>query len=100
MFGYSTNGTDKIRALKVAQRRSAQERWPFLTTLDLSGLHNPVQLARLIQDRSAVSRGEADAQVEIWMRGYNRRVLGRGALPSFITFTPTLRPRLSLAPSK
>ena len=67
MFGYAAGDTPKVRASKAALRKTAQSRWPFLTTLDLSMVHNQLQLATLIKDRTGNSRAAADNDVRDWL---------------------------------
>ena len=54
MFGYNGE-TKNALARVVALRRAAMLEWPFLTTLDLSMIHNDVQLASIVKDRMALS---------------------------------------------
>jgi hypothetical protein len=65
MFGYDGETQDRLIPM-LALRRAAQLEWPFLTTLDLSMIHNDVQLASVVKDRTAVSRDEAEASVRAW----------------------------------
>ena len=65
MFGYNGE-TKNALARVVALRRAAMLEWPFLTTLDLSMIHNDVQLASIVKDRMALSRAEAEQSVFAW----------------------------------
>ncbi len=67
MFGYAAGDPREVRAAKVARRATAQARWPFLTTLDLSMLHNETQLASMVKDRTGNSREVADTDVHEWL---------------------------------
>ena len=67
MFGYSGGDTIRVRTKKVARRKNARSRWPFLTSLDLSMVHNEIQLATLVKDRTGNSRAVADNDVRDWL---------------------------------
>jgi hypothetical protein len=71
MFGYDGETQDRLIPM-LALRRAAQAEWPFLTTLDLSMIHNDVQLASVVKDRTAVSRAEAEASVRAWSSKNNK----------------------------
>jgi hypothetical protein len=66
MFGY--DGEPREQLPQILQKRAAALRkWPFLTTVDLSIIHNEVQLASTVKDRMGTSRAEADADVQAWL---------------------------------
>lgn len=97
MFGTIEGVTTPLNTRKVAERKTAQVRWPFLTTADLSGLRNPVELAQLVQVRAGASSAEANAQVHVWMLGYKKRVTPQaGSLRRFGSHSPTLRSLVSV----
>jgi hypothetical protein len=65
MFGYNGETEDRLAGM-LALRRAAQLEWPFLTTLDLSMIHNDVQLASMVKDRTSVSLAAAEQSVREW----------------------------------
>jgi hypothetical protein len=79
MFGYDGEIGEDL-SIMIAKRVGAQARWPFLTTLDLSMIRNPVQLASTIKDRTGVTRVAADTDVGSWLRGPKQ------TKPSKVTF--------------
>ena len=40
----------------VDARIAAQMKWPFLTTLDMSTIHNQVQLSGVVRDRTGYQK--------------------------------------------
>lgn len=69
MFGYSSGETVATTARKQGYRILAQAQWPFLTSLDLSMLHNEAQLVSMIKDRSGLPLAVAQHDVAQWMKG-------------------------------
>ncbi len=67
MFGYMGDESDKTVARKIAYAAGAQRRWPLLTRCDLTTLHNELQLASIVKDRSEPSKRDGDAAVHVWM---------------------------------
>jgi len=83
MFGYSAGAAPQVLADMIAERAPARSRWPFLTTLDLSTIHNEKQLISIVKDRTGETLAEAQHDVRRWLEGYRARVAG-GALQSKI----------------
>lgn len=73
MFGFERGGSHEAMQREVRERAYAHEQWPFLTTLDLSTIHNVEQLKGLVKDRIGYSNFDTDAQVDSWMLGYSKR---------------------------
>ena len=85
MFGYEAGATPQVRAKMIADRVPAKREWPFLTSLDLSALHNEQQLASMVKDRTGSTLAEAQNHVGRWMQGYTARVAeGGSASPASI----------------
>ena len=76
MFGYEMTAMPKVRTRMIAERAAARSRWPFLTSLDLSTIHNEEQLAAMVKDRSGQSYTETHEDVERWAHGYRARIAG------------------------
>jgi hypothetical protein len=74
MFGYNSDASTQVLAARRAERGPAHERWPFMTSLDMSAVHNELQLAELIKDRRSVSLAAAEADVSAWLAGYRQRM--------------------------
>ena len=74
MFGYQVGATSQVMARMTAERSIAQQRWPFLTSLDLSAINGEGQLASLVKDRTGKSLAEAQSDVHAWMADYQARV--------------------------
>ena len=47
----------------------AQKEWPFLTNFDLSTIKSEPQLIAIVKDRASLSRPDAEARVQAWMKG-------------------------------
>lgn len=73
MFGYEGGLTPEVLTMLVAERTIAHDRWPFLTTIDMSMVHNDEQLTTLVKDRTGASRAAALADVKQWRLGYDER---------------------------
>lgn len=78
MFGYEGGESGPVLVGMKAERKAAQTRWPFLTTLDLSMINNEPQLATMVKDRTGKSRSEAERDVHDWFQGYETRMLAAG----------------------
>lgn len=74
MFGYNADASPQILAARRAERALARARWPFMTTLDMSAIHNERQLAGLVKDRLGVSGAQAQADVSEWLEDYRSRL--------------------------
>ena len=74
MFGYSAGAAPRVLANMIAERGFARSRWPFLTSLDLSAIHNEQQLITMVKDRTGETLAEAQDDVRPWMEGYRARV--------------------------
>jgi hypothetical protein len=85
MFGYAAGATPQVRAKMIAERAPAQREWPFLTSLDLSAVHNELQLVSMVKDRTGSTLAEAQDDVRRWMKGYTRRVADGGSVPATST---------------
>ena len=75
MFGYAGERSDELRGM-VAARIAARVKWPFLTTLDMSMIHNQVQLSGVVRDRTGTSKKDAENDVRSWMIGQGLAVSG------------------------
>ncbi|MDC9823291.1 hypothetical protein PRN20_06075 [Devosia sp. ZB163] len=80
MFGYAAGGAPQVLVGMIAERDAARNRWPFLTTLDLSVIHNEPQLVTMVKDRTGKSRSEARGEVHEWLKGYEARLLAATSL--------------------
>ena len=78
MFGYAGEKSDELRGM-VAARIAAQVKWPFLTTLDMSMIHNQEQLSGVVRDRTGTSKKDAENDVRSWMVGQGLAVSGSTA---------------------
>jgi hypothetical protein len=79
MFGYQAGASPQAMAKMKAERSRAVERWPFLTSLDLSTISGERQLASIVKDRTGSSLADAQSDVHQWMIGYSERVSGATA---------------------
>ena len=79
MFGYEGGEPEARLIAMTAERSGAHARWPFLTSLDLSSVHNETQLATIVKDRSGRSAADANREVHEWFGGYRTRVFGSAA---------------------
>jgi hypothetical protein len=93
MFGYRGGEPQQITDQKISERKTAQAKWPFLTTLDLSTIHSEEQLVFLIKDRTGASIAQVRPIVHDWMAGYRHR-----AAKSLKASGGQLRSRLSNRP--
>ena len=78
MFGYAGEKSDALRGM-VAARIAAQVKWPFLTTLDMSMIHNQEQLSGVVRDRTGTSKKDAENDVRSWMVGQGLAASGSTA---------------------
>jgi hypothetical protein len=74
MFGYEGGEPKALLTAMIAERTAARARWPFLTSLDLSSIHNESQLATMVKDRTGGSATHANHEVHDWVDGYESRV--------------------------
>jgi hypothetical protein len=74
MFGYDGGEPKALLTAMIAERTAARARWPFLTSLDLSSIHNESQLATMVKDRTGGSATHANHEVHDWVDGYESRV--------------------------
>jgi hypothetical protein len=74
MFGYEGGEPKALLTAMIAERTAARARWPFLTSLDLSSIHNESQLATMVKDRTGGSAAHANHEVHDWVDGYESRV--------------------------
>jgi hypothetical protein len=74
MFGYEGGEPKALLTAMIAERTVARARWPFLTSLDLSSIHNESQLATMVKDRTGGSAAHANHEVRDWVDGYESRV--------------------------
>jgi hypothetical protein len=72
MFGYDGERREQLPQI-IGMRTAALKKWPFLTTRDLSMIHNELQLASTVKDRLGISRAEADADVRAWLNERDHR---------------------------
>jgi hypothetical protein len=79
MFGYQGGESQQITRRKIRERRTAQAKWPFLTSLDLSMIHNEEQLTYLVKDRTGGAIQEVRPIVHDWMGGYRQRAVANAA---------------------
>lgn len=69
MFGFSGGESAETVLRKKGYRSSAQAKWPFLTTYDLSTIKTAGQLRAIVQTRASLSEQTAAADVGAWMEG-------------------------------
>jgi len=68
MFGYQGETGGELAGM-IGARDAAHAKWPFLTTIDMTTVHNQVQLASLVKDRTGASKKDAENDVQGWMVG-------------------------------
>lgn len=73
MFGYSGGETADVVARKRDMMKSAQARWPFLTTIDCSTIKTRGQFVSLIRTRAQITEEKASDQIDAWMKSNNFR---------------------------
>jgi hypothetical protein len=67
MFGFESGESAHVASRKKMRRREAQERWPFLTDFDLSGIRDEDQLVAAIVSRSATPEAQVRRNVQAWL---------------------------------
>jgi hypothetical protein len=80
MFGYEGGEPSARLVAMTAERSGARAIWPFLTSLDLSRIHNETQLATMVKDRTGGSAADANRQVRDWFEGYQSRLSDSAAI--------------------
>lgn len=68
MFGFKSGENAHAASRKKMRRREAQQRWPFLTDFDLSGISDERQLVAAIVSRSPISEAQARRHVQAWLQ--------------------------------
>jgi hypothetical protein len=68
MFGFASGESAHVASRKKTRRREAQERWPFLTDFDLSGIRNEDQLVATIIARTGIPEPQARRNVQSWLQ--------------------------------
>lgn len=84
MFGYEAGGVPQALAGMINERDAARQKWPFLTSLDLSVIHNEPQLVTMVKDRTGKSRSEVQVEVHEWLKGYEERLMAATSLDTSI----------------
>lgn len=74
MFGYHAGTTQQALGRMTAERAIARERWPFLTSIDLSGINAEQQLVSMVKHGTGKSLAGARSDVGEWIVGYRSRV--------------------------
>jgi len=69
MFGFSGGESRDTVSRKKGYMAEAQKEWPFLTNFDLSTIKSEPQLIAIVKDRASLSRPDAEARVQAWMKG-------------------------------
>jgi len=69
MFGFQVGESTDTVARKKGYMKDAQHRWSFLTNFDVSTIKNEIQLRTMVKDRSSISQGGAQCDVQAWMQG-------------------------------
>ena len=60
MFGFQGGETADTVSRKKGYRTDARQRWPFLTTYDLSTIKNEAQLRSMVKGRAGISENSGD----------------------------------------
>ena len=68
MFGFQSGESTHAASRKKMRRREAQERWPFLTDFDLSGIRNENQLVAAIVSRTPIPEAQVRRHVQAWLQ--------------------------------
>ena len=68
MFGFQSGESAHAASRKKMRRREAQDRWPFLTDFDLSGISNEEQLVARIIARTGIPESQARRNVQAWLQ--------------------------------
>ena len=69
MFGFRGGESADTVARKKGYMEEAKQRWPYLTTFDLSTIKNEVQLRSIVKDRSSITETQANSDVQTWLEG-------------------------------
>lgn len=69
MFGFIGGQSVENVARKRTYLAEAQQKWPFLTTIDCRSLKSTEQLTALIKVRAGLSDAQADMDVKAWADG-------------------------------
>jgi hypothetical protein len=67
VFGFQGGESAETVSRKKDYRKSAQQRWAFLTHYDLSTIKNKDQLRAMVKGRSSITDAQALSEVEAWM---------------------------------
>ncbi len=68
MFGFQSGESAHAASRKKMRRREAQERWPFLTDFDLSGIRDEEQLVAAIVSRTPIPEAQVRRHVQAWLQ--------------------------------
>ncbi len=68
MFGFQSGESAHAASCKKMRRREAQERWPFLTDFDLSGIRDEDQLVAAIVSRTPIPEAQVRRHVQAWLQ--------------------------------
>jgi len=69
MFGFQGGESAETVARKKGYMQSAQQRWSFLTTFDLSTIKTEAQLSSMVKERSGIPEAQAKSDVQAWVEG-------------------------------
>ena len=69
MFGFQGGETVVVVARKKGYMRDAQQKWPFLTSLDCVSIKTAGQLRAIVKTRLGISENQAAQDVDAWMHG-------------------------------
>ncbi len=68
MFGFQSGESAHAASRKKMRRREAQERWPFLTDFDVSGIRDEDQLVAAIVSRTPIPEAQVRRHVQAWLQ--------------------------------
>jgi hypothetical protein len=69
MLGFQGGESAETVARKKGYMQSAQQRWSFLTTFDLSTIKTEAQLSSMVKERSGIPEAQAKSDVQAWVEG-------------------------------
>jgi hypothetical protein len=69
MFGFRGGESVDTVVRKKGYLRDAQQRWPGVTTYDLSTITNETQLLGIVKDRLGRPEAQVRSDVQNWMQG-------------------------------
>lgn len=69
MFGFQGGECLDVVARKKGYMRDAQQKWPFLTSLDCVSIKTAGQLKAIVKTRLGISETQAAQRVDAWMAG-------------------------------